>query len=87
MVTQEIFPLIEDNKKGFFPKQVYEEALTRYPTVAELVSKKAEENKDKIWLTFNKRNFSYRDIHVLSGSLAAGLSELGVNSNDKVAII
>ena len=86
MVTQEIFPLIEDNKKGFFPKQVYEEALTRYPTVAELVSKKAEENKDKIWLTFNKRNFSYRDIHVLSGSLAAGLSELGVNSNDKVAI-
>ncbi len=88
-MTQDLFPPVSVDvpKKGFFAPEVYEEALRRYPTVAELVAKKAEENKDKTWLIFaDGRRYSYKDVDRLSDGLAAGLYELGVRNENKVAI-
>ncbi|WP_027365033.1 AMP-binding protein [Desulfotruncus alcoholivorax] len=81
------FPPNPTLKEGFFSRSVYEEAINRYPTVVELVKKKAKENKDKTWLIFEDgRSFTYEDIDILSDSLAGGFYELGVRENDKVAI-
>lgn len=74
-------------KEGFYPQEVYEEAIRRYPTVADLVSEKARENRDRTWLTFEDgRTYSYRQFDVLSDAVATGLHELGVRADDRVAI-
>ncbi|HBV95656.1 MAG: hypothetical protein JL50_10205 [Peptococcaceae bacterium BICA1-7] len=82
-----VYPPDPTQKVGFSAEHIYEEALTRYPTVAELVSKKAGENGDKTWLVFEDgRSFSYREVDALSDAMAAGFYGLGVRNDDKVAI-
>ncbi|MCE4606275.1 MAG: AMP-binding protein [Desulfurococcales archaeon] len=81
------FPPDPTSKTGFYPLEIYEEALNRYPSVAELVRKKAVENGDKTWLVFQDgREFSYRDVDKLSDSMATSFYENGVMDGDKVAI-
>ncbi len=82
-----VFPPDPTVKEGFYPQEVYEEAIRRYPTVADLVSEKARENGDRTWLTFEDgRTYSYRQFDVLSDAVATGLYELGVRADDRVAI-
>lgn len=81
------FPPNPTSKTGFYPLEIYEEALERYPSVADLVRKKAEENGDKTWLVFQDgREYSYRDVDKLSDSMATAFYENGVRDGDKVAI-
>ncbi|MFZ5632286.1 MAG: AMP-binding protein [Bacillota bacterium] len=82
-----VFPPDPTKKEGFYPEHIYREALTRYPTVAELVSKKAGENQDRTWLMFEDgRTYSYKDVDELSDGLATGFYGVGVREDDKVAI-
>ncbi|MCE4613983.1 MAG: AMP-binding protein [Desulfurococcales archaeon] len=81
------FPPNPTSKTGFYPIEIYEEALNRYPSVSELVRKKAEENGDKTWLVFQDGDkYSYRDVDNLSNSLATAFHQDGVRETDKVAI-
>lgn len=83
----DVFPPDLTQKNGFSTEHFYEEALSRYPTVVELVSKKAVENGDKTWLVFEDgRSFSYSEVDALSNAMSAGLYGLGVRNDDKVAI-
>lgn len=81
------FPPDPTRKEGFYPYETYAEALARYPSVVALVREKAREHGDRLWLTFQDgRRFSYGEVDVLSGRLAAGLRRLGVERGDRVAI-
>ncbi|AFM25676.1 AMP-binding protein [Desulfomonile tiedjei] len=80
------FPPINEDA-GFFAQSVYEEALSRYPTVADLVATKAKENGKKIWMEFQDgRAFSYEDADDLGNRLATGFYQLGVRADDHVAL-
>jgi crotonobetaine/carnitine-CoA ligase len=86
-MTSDVFPPIFPDKKGFYPESIYWEAIERYPTVAELVSKKAEENQDKVWLEFQDgRTFTYREADHVSDCLAAGFHRQGIREEDRAAI-
>jgi len=81
------FPPDPTVKEGFYPERVYLDTLERYPTVADLVSKKAEENGEREWLVFEDgRTYSYREVDTLSDSLATGFYKLGIREDEKVAI-
>lgn len=81
------FQLRYADRRGFYPASLYQEILGKYPTVAELVRKKARENSDKIWMEFQDgRTFTYREVDALSNSMATGLYESGVRENERVAI-
>ena len=51
-MTREVFPPISSDKKGFYVESVYWEAMERYPTVADLVTKKAEETRIRFGWSF-----------------------------------
>ncbi len=80
------FPPILEEKKGFYPQDIYEEALRRYPTVAEMVTRKAEESGDKIWLISGEEKYSFKEVDMLTDNLVAGFYEMGMRSGDKIAI-
>ena len=87
-MNQKTFPPVDHSRKGFYPVEIYQRALKRYPTVKALIAQKAKENSDKIWLEFQDgRTFSYRQIHNQSDRLAAGLMEKGVRGGDKIVDI
>lgn len=76
-----------DPETGFWPRYVYEEAVGRYPSMAELVRRKARENGERTWLTATDgRRYSYRAVDDLSDRLAAGFAGLGIDRGDHVAI-
>ncbi|HYW02408.1 MAG TPA: AMP-binding protein [Gammaproteobacteria bacterium] len=76
-----------DPETGFWPGCVYEEVVARYPSVADLVRRKARENGERTWLTATDgRRYSYREVDDLSDRLAAGFAGLGVDRGDHVAI-
>lgn len=82
-----VFPPFEPDRQDFFSQEVYTEALKRYPSIADLVTKKAEENGEKVWLiTESGRRYSYREVDTLSDGLATGFSRLGIQADDKVAV-
>ncbi len=82
-----MFPPDPTMKKGFYDISVYKEALLKYRSVADLVKKKAEENGDKIWLTFQDgRKFSYKDVNNITDKLATGLIHNGIKSGERIAI-
>ena len=82
-----LFPPDSTKKKGFYPLEIYEEALNRYPTVADLVKNKAVENKGRTWLVFQDgREYTYDKVDALSDSLATAFYEEDVKVDTKVAI-
>ena len=81
------FPAANGDRKGFFSESVYRDVLSRYPTVADLVTAKAKENGNKIWMEFQDgRTFSYEDADVISNSLATGFYRAGIRVDDHVAL-
>ena len=86
-MTDYCFPPTNGDKRGFFPESVYQEALTRYPTVADLITTKAKENGKKVWMEFQDgRTFTYEDADAITDSLASGLYRSGVRADDHVAV-
>lgn len=76
-----------DPESGFLPVRVYQELLGAYPSVADLVRRKAIDNGDRTWLTFQDgRSWSYREADEQSDRLAAGFASLGVAAGHHVAI-
>ena len=81
------FPPVNKDQRGFYSESVYQEALSRYPTVADLVTSKAKENGQRVWLEFQDgRTFSYNDVDDIGNSLATGLYQSGVRLDDHVAL-
>ncbi|MFZ0929794.1 MAG: AMP-binding protein [Syntrophobacteraceae bacterium] len=81
------FPPVDEDRRGFYSESVYQEALSRYPTVADLVSEKAKENGKRVWMEFQDGStFSYEDANAISNSLATGLYQSGVRVDDHVAL-
>lgn len=81
------FTPTHESKRGFFPESIYNDALRLYPTVADLVTIKAKENGDKIWMEFqNGQTFTYKDADVITDCLATGFCQSGVRVDDHVAI-
>ncbi len=81
------FPPVNDNRNGFYPESVYKEALSLYPTVADLVTAKAKENGNRVWMEFQDgRTFSYEDVDAMTDSLATGFYQCGMRVDDHVAL-
>ena len=81
------FPPANESRNGFYPESVYKDALSRYPTVADLVAAKAKENGKKIWMEFQDgATYSYEDADAMSNSLATGFYQAGVRTGDHVAL-
>lgn len=57
-----------------------------YPSVRELVEKKSDENKEKIFLYFKDRRYTYEEINNLTDSIATGLADLGIKKGTRVSI-
>ena len=56
-------------------------------TLGGLLSLRAEELGNKVFLMHEDQSFTYRDVDLLSNTLANGLSYLGLEKGDKVAIM
>jgi len=82
----DVFPPVISGKQGFYSVDVYEEVLRSYPTVTDLVIRKAEENGNKTWLLFQGESYTFAQINELSNRLATGLHEIGIRKDDKVGI-
>jgi len=85
-MAADVFPPVIPGKQGFYSVDVYEEALQRYPTVTDLVIRKAEENGNKTWLLFGDESYTFAQVNELSNRLATGLHAMGIRSDDKVGI-
>ena len=82
-----MFPPNPKEKNGFFSEAVYIEALKKYPSIPALISQKADENGKRICLVFQDgREYSYRDIDLLSSNIAKNLLRKGFKKSDKIAI-
>ena len=82
-----MFPPDPTLKRGFYPSEIYMEAIKRYPSIVHLIREKAKENGEKTWMIYEDgRTLSYLQIDQLTSSFAAGLKSLGIKNNDKVAI-
>jgi crotonobetaine/carnitine-CoA ligase len=55
--------------------------------IGRLVAEKAECNGDRVFVSFEGRSYSYRDMHVLSNRLANGLARHGVRKGTHVAFM
>lgn len=58
-------------------------------TFSQVLSRQAERNGDKLFLTYlpDGRRFSYRDMHQMSDRLAHGLAALGIAQGSHVAVM
>lgn len=86
-MKQTVCPPDASLKKGFYPLRVYRKCLAMYPSINDLVRKKASEYGNKIWLIFTDgRKYSYSEIDTISGKIGKGLSAIGVRKGEAVAI-
>lgn len=60
--------------------------VCEHRTIGELVAARARQYKDRTFLTFEDKAYSYQDIHELSNHVAAGMQQIGVQQGDRVAI-
>lgn len=85
-MTMKSFPPNIDRNE-FSPFSLYEEAMEKYPTVADLMRKKSIENGDRMWMEFQDgRTFTYQDAENISNKVASGLYQTGIRADDRVAI-
>ena len=65
--------------------------MRNYPirerVIGQVVADKAELHGDRIFLQFEDRKFSYRDMDRLSNRIANGLAEIGVGKGMHVALM
>ena len=55
--------------------------------LGELIDDRAKRNRDKIFLRFKDRKFTYDEIRRYSNRCANGFQRLGINRGDKVSIM
>lgn len=64
-----------------------DDVVSKYKTVPEIISKRAEEMPDKVYLYFAEKTWTYKEFHEVTNQAGDSFSKLGLKKGEHVGIL